>query len=118
MKEDTYDGSLSKISSQVQAKSVMWDVVDVESDVLAQGCQEGLLEKLDVAKVGDKKDYMAAAAEQTCGVGYLAGAMTLAYDGASSPRVRRAGRTSGTSRNFRASAASGSTRNGRWNSRC
>src|SRR5690242_2149743 len=43
VKEDTYDGSLSKISSQVQAKAVMWDVVDVESDVLAQGCQEGFL---------------------------------------------------------------------------
>lgn len=83
VKEDTYDGSLSKISSQVQAKSVLWDVVDVESDVLAQGCQEGFLEKLDIAKIGDSKDYMSAAVQEpTCGIGYLAGAMTLAYDGA------------------------------------
>jgi putative spermidine/putrescine transport system substrate-binding protein len=86
VKEDTYDGSLSKISSQVQAKSVLWDVVDVESDVLAQGCQEGFLEKLDIAKIGNKRDYMSAAVnEPTCGIGYLAGAMTLTYDGAKLP---------------------------------
>ncbi len=83
VKEDTYDGSLAKISSQVQAKSVLWDVVDVESDVLAQGCQEGFFEKLDVSKIGDSKDYMKAAVQEpSCGIGYLAGAMTLAYDSA------------------------------------
>jgi putative spermidine/putrescine transport system substrate-binding protein len=86
VKEDTYDGSLSKISAQVEAHSVMWDVVDVESDVLAQGCEEGNLEKLDVSKIGDKNDFMSAAvSEPTCGIGYLAGAMTLAYDSAKLP---------------------------------
>lgn len=84
--EDTYDGSLSKISAQVEANSVMWDVVDVELDVLAQGCEEGYLEKLDVSKIGDHDDFMSAAVQELpCGIGYLAGAMTLAYDAAKVP---------------------------------
>ncbi len=85
VKEDTYDGSLSKISAQVEAHSVMWDVVDVESDVLAQGCEEGYFEKLDISKIGDKNDFMSAAVQPACGIGYLAGAMTLAYDSAKFP---------------------------------
>lgn len=83
VKEDTYDGALSKISAQIQAKSLKWDVVDVESNELIQGCQEGYFERLDWSKLGDSKALLPTAVQASpCGVGYLTGAMVLAYDGA------------------------------------
>jgi putative spermidine/putrescine transport system substrate-binding protein len=81
--EDTYDGALSKISAQVEAKSLKWDVVDVESNELIQGCQEGYFERLDWSKIGNKPDLLPAAIETSpCGAGYLTGATVLAYDSA------------------------------------
>jgi putative spermidine/putrescine transport system substrate-binding protein len=81
--EDTYDGSLSKISAQVKANAVMWDVVDVESNDVLQGCSEGYFEKLDWAKIGNRLDLIGQATNASpCGAAFLAGANILAYDGA------------------------------------
>ncbi len=44
--EDTYDGALSKITAQVETGATKWDVIDVESNQLLQGCQEGAFEQL------------------------------------------------------------------------
>ncbi|MGG2002137.1 extracellular solute-binding protein [Pseudomonas aeruginosa] len=44
------------------------DVVEVEAPELARGCEEGLFEKLDMAKVGDPADFVPGAV-QPCGVG-------------------------------------------------
>jgi putative spermidine/putrescine transport system substrate-binding protein len=84
--EDNYDGSLSKISSQVMANSVMWDVVDVESNVALQGCQEGDFEKLDWSKIGNRADIIGQSANGSiCGVPFLAGANVLTYDASKMP---------------------------------
>ena len=81
--EDTYDGSLSKISAQVKANAVMWDVVDVESNDVLQGCTEGYFEKLDWAKIGNRLDIIGQATNASpCGAAFLAGANVLAYDSA------------------------------------
>lgn len=81
--EDTYDGALSAISAQVQAKSIKWDVVDVESSELLQGCQEGYFEKIDAFRIKEASSLIPAAVKTSeCGVGYLTGAMVLSYDGA------------------------------------
>lgn len=81
--EDTYDGSLSKISAQVKANTVQWDVVDVESSDLRLGCSEGVFEKLDWSKMGNRQDIIGQASNASpCGVAFLAGANILAYDGA------------------------------------
>jgi putative spermidine/putrescine transport system substrate-binding protein len=77
--EDTYDGALSKISSQVETGAVNWDVVDVESNELRQGCEEGYFEKIDASSL--KAELMPAALSTSpCGVGYMSGAMVLGYD--------------------------------------
>jgi putative spermidine/putrescine transport system substrate-binding protein len=79
--EDTYDGALSKISAQINTGALKWDVVDVESNELIQGCQEGYFERLDWSKIGDKSKMIPAASNTSpCGVGYLTGALVLTYD--------------------------------------
>jgi putative spermidine/putrescine transport system substrate-binding protein len=80
--EDTYDGSLSKISAQVKANTVLWDVVDVNASDLLQGCAEGVFEKLDWAKIGNRSDIIGSAANGACGAAFLTGATVLTYDGA------------------------------------
>lgn len=84
--EDTYDGALSKISSQIETRAIKWDVVDVESNQLIQGCQEGVFERIDASVIGkDAKMLPGAVQTSPCGVGFLTGAMVLSYDKAKMP---------------------------------
>ncbi len=79
--EDTYDGALSKITAQVETGATKWDVIDVESNQLLQGCQEGAFEQLDHSKLGDLSKVLPAAKDfSPCGVGFLTGAQVLVYD--------------------------------------
>ncbi len=45
----------------VETKKITWDVVEVESPDVSRGCDEGLFEKLDYSKIGDKADFQPAA---------------------------------------------------------
>jgi hypothetical protein len=54
-----YNGEQAKIKAMVEAKNVTWDVVEVESPDVARGCDEGLFEKLDYSKIGNKADFSA-----------------------------------------------------------
>lgn len=83
VKMDTYNGSLSLIRAQVDAGTVNWDVADIESNDVLQGCQEGYLEPLDWSRLKvAKTDLLAPSASLTpCGVGMFTGALVLAYDG-------------------------------------
>ena len=53
-----YNGEQAKIKAMVETKKVTWDVVEVESPDAARGCDEGLFEKLDYAKIGNKADFL------------------------------------------------------------
>src|SRR5438105_7517962 len=44
-----YNGELDPIRAMVKNKKLEWDVVEVESTDLKQGCQEGLFERIDRA---------------------------------------------------------------------
>lgn len=79
---DTYNGSLSLIRAQVDAGTVNWDVMDIESNDVLQGCQEGYLEELDWSRLKiSKDDLLAPSGTMTpCGVGIFTGALVLAYD--------------------------------------
>ena len=44
---ENYNGGLAEIKAQVDAKSVKWDLVDLEMSDAIRGCDEGLLEKID-----------------------------------------------------------------------
>lgn len=74
-----YNGEQAKIKAMVEARKVTWDVVEAESADLDRGCDEGLFERLDWAKIGTKADFLPAAVHE-CGVGLFVWASALAYD--------------------------------------
>ncbi|HEY4069875.1 MAG TPA: ABC transporter substrate-binding protein [Burkholderiaceae bacterium] len=75
-----YNGEQAKIKAMVETKKVTWDVVEVESPDVARGCDEGLFEKLDYAKIGNKADFNPAAISE-CGIGIFVWSTVMAYNG-------------------------------------
>jgi len=75
-----YNGEQAKIKAMVETKKVTWDVVEVESPDVARGCDEGLFEKLDYSKIGNKADFMPAAVTE-CGIGVFVWSTVMAYNG-------------------------------------
>ena len=80
MAEESWDGGVGTLRAKIQGGSNNWDVVQVESEELLLGCEEGLYEKLDWAKLGGKDKYMPDAVND-CGVGAIVYSFVLAYDG-------------------------------------
>lgn len=80
MTAESWDGGVGVLRAKVQGGSSNWDVVQVESEELALGCEEGLFEKLDWTKIGGKDAYLPAAVNE-CGVGAILYDFNLAYDG-------------------------------------
>ncbi len=76
--EDTWDGGIGVLRTKAQGTPV-WDVVQVETDELVLGCEEGILEPLDWAALGGKDKFLPAAVHE-CGVGAIVWATVLAYD--------------------------------------
>lgn len=75
-----YNGEQAKIKAMVETKKVTWDVVEVESPDVARGCDEGLFEKLDYSKIGNKADFNPAAVTE-CGIGMFVWSTVMAYNG-------------------------------------
>jgi len=74
-----YNGEQAKIKAMVETKNVTWDVVEVESPDVNRGCDEGLFEKMDWSKVGNKADFQPAAVHE-CGVDTFVWSTVLAYN--------------------------------------
>ncbi|MGL6070338.1 ABC transporter substrate-binding protein [Craterilacuibacter sp.] len=74
-----YNGEMAKIKAMVDAGKATWDVVEVESPELLRGCEEGLFEKINWAKVGNKADFVKPAVSE-CGVGIFVWSTALAYN--------------------------------------
>jgi putative spermidine/putrescine transport system substrate-binding protein len=74
-----YNGELAKIKAMVETKNVTWDVVEVESGLIGRACEEGLIEKIDLGKIGKKADFMPEAVHE-CGVGAFVWSTVLAYN--------------------------------------
>ncbi|ALF88359.1 MULTISPECIES: ABC transporter substrate-binding protein [Ralstonia solanacearum species complex] len=74
-----YNGEQAKIKAMVEAKHVNWDVVEVESGDIGRGCDEGLFEKFDWAKIAKKTDLVPEA-PHACGVGFFVWSTALAYN--------------------------------------
>jgi putative spermidine/putrescine transport system substrate-binding protein len=79
IREAEYEGELPKIKSMVDAKNVAWDVVDVTSGGALRGCDDGIFEKLDYARIGPREGFMAGAALD-CAVGSVVWSMVVAFD--------------------------------------
>lgn len=80
MIDESWNGGLGVIRSKVEGGTDSgWDVVQVESEELQVGCEEGLYEPIDWAKVGGKDNYIDMAFSE-CGVGTAVFSVILAYD--------------------------------------
>ena len=79
--EQEYGGEIAKIKAMIQAGNTTIDVVDVDAPTLIQGCDEGIYEKIDWSKIGDKSEWISGTTSE-CGVGTIVYATTLAFDGA------------------------------------
>ena len=82
--EDSYSGQMARVRAMVQSRSVTWDVMQVEQNTLLQGGEEGLFEKLDWSKIGERQDFLPEAVSDY-GVGAFVWSMVLAYDRARLP---------------------------------
>ena len=85
--EDSWDGGIGALRAKVQGGAVPWDVVQVEAEELAIGCDEGLFEPIDWSKLGSRNDFLPAAVSN-CGVGAILWSVVLAYDAAKFPADR------------------------------
>ena len=79
MVDESWDGGVGVLRAKVQGGNAGWDVVQVESDELEIGCEEGLYEKLDFSKIGGADAYMPEAVHK-CGVGAIVYDFVLGYD--------------------------------------
>jgi putative spermidine/putrescine transport system substrate-binding protein len=79
MIDESWDGGIGVLRAKVEGGSATWDVVQVESEELAAGCEEGLFEPLDFDKIGGRNAYMSQAVHE-CGVGAIVYNFVLGYD--------------------------------------
>lgn len=79
--EQEYSGEIAKIRAMIEAGGATVDVVDVDAPTLQQGCDEGIFELIDWAKIGPKEEWLPGTASE-CGVGTIVYATVLAYDAA------------------------------------
>lgn len=78
--EDEYDQKLAEIRSQVEAKSLKWDVVMVGPAVGPLACDEGLLEDVSKKGIVDQADFSKPLSP--CLVPMFSSSGVLVYDGA------------------------------------
>src|SRR6202166_1262092 len=74
----SYDGQVTELTQMVHAGAPVWDVMQVESRTLEQGCRQGLFEKLDPARIPPVAELIPGALSE-CGVGIFTWAQALVY---------------------------------------
>ena len=77
--EETWDGGVGVLRAKIQSGANNWDLVQVETEELLVGCEEGLFERLDWSRVGAREAYREEAVHE-CGVGTIYWSFVLAYD--------------------------------------
>jgi len=77
--EDSYQGGYARQKAMVESGQVTWDLIQTDDNEMASACEEGLLEIIDRAQLGDTRDIMPAAFAR-CGVGGFVWSKVLTYD--------------------------------------
>ncbi|HEY7645507.1 MAG TPA: ABC transporter substrate-binding protein [Hyphomicrobiales bacterium] len=78
--DESWDGGVGVLRSKTEGGNDSgWDVVQVESEELLVGCEEGLFVPIDWSKVGGKDAYLPEAVSD-CGVGAILYNFILSYD--------------------------------------
>ena len=75
--EDSYNGGIGVLRARAEGPP-SWDVVQVETDELILGCEEGVLVPLDWSVLGE--DNFLPSAVHECGVGTIVWATVMGYD--------------------------------------
>ncbi|HSD34528.1 MAG TPA: ABC transporter substrate-binding protein [Alphaproteobacteria bacterium] len=78
--EEEFGGEYAKLTSQIEAGKVTWDVAAFESPQVIQGCDEGSFVKLDWDSMGGRDNQLDYAAHD-CGIGSDVWSTVMAYDG-------------------------------------
>ena len=79
VRENTWNGDLSRIRAWVDTGSYVGHAVDTDSFRLLEGCDEGIWEPIDYDKLGlRREDFLLEAAEE-CGVPSVAWSVVYAY---------------------------------------
>lgn len=76
---EAYDGGLARLAAMVQAGNPTWDLVDMESNDALAACEEGLLQPLDTAEMGDLSDFIPGAVGD-CAIATMVWSTIFAYD--------------------------------------
>jgi putative spermidine/putrescine transport system substrate-binding protein len=79
--EESWNGGIGVLQAKVKAGNPNWDVVQVEADELALGCEDGLFEKINWDRLGGKSSFIKLAVSD-CGVGAFLWSTAIAYDAA------------------------------------
>ena len=79
--EESWDGGIGVLQAKVRGGNPNWDVVQVEADELALGCEDGLFEKINWDRLGDRTGFIKLAVSD-CGVGAFVWSTAIAYDAA------------------------------------
>ncbi|MGF7111520.1 putative spermidine/putrescine transport system substrate-binding protein [Pseudomonas laurylsulfatiphila] len=78
--EDSWDGGIGILRSKIMAGDSGWDLVQVEPEEMVLGCEEGLYQPLDFARIGKPSQFIPGAASE-CGLGANVYSIVIAYDG-------------------------------------
>lgn len=84
MLEETWDGGIGVLRSRIASGANTWDLVQVESEELLIGAEEGLFEPMDWAAIGGRDAYIPQAVHEF-GVGAILYSFVLAFDRARTP---------------------------------
>lgn len=79
--DEAWDGGFGVLQSRVMAGAPVWDVVQVEAEELALGCEDGLFEPIDWSRIEGGEAAFLPAAVSECGVGAIVWSTAIAYDG-------------------------------------
>jgi putative spermidine/putrescine transport system substrate-binding protein len=77
--EETWDGGIGVLRSRIASGANTWDIVQVESEELLIGAEEGLFEPMDWAAIGGRDAYIPQAFHEY-GVGAILYSFIFAYD--------------------------------------
>ncbi|MFK8331709.1 ABC transporter substrate-binding protein [Pseudomonas sp. BJa5] len=77
--QSEYNGEMARIKVMVDTGNVDWDLVQIEGPDLMRGCDEGMYEPLDWARLGHAEQLIPDAA-QACGSAALVWSVAIAYD--------------------------------------
>ncbi|HEY0594175.1 polyamine ABC transporter substrate-binding protein [Sphingopyxis sp.] len=80
LREDSWRGGVGVIRTKVVGGDTSWDIVQVETEDLILGCEEGLFQRLDWAALGGRDAFLPAAVHD-CGVGAMLWSYVIGYDG-------------------------------------